>query len=191
MRRNTQRRRRRLRSGATLVETALVLSLLLLFLFGIFEYSRFLLVNQMLANAARDGARYASTNVDKGSNFVTVDDVSGKDCIRDYVLLECKGADKWVENFTVEAFPCDSSDVSGAYANPPQLKPKTGWPTTVPWNEASFTDRLAVRITCTYRPVLPVVWLPQGGQSGFVVGFYGSNSNAVPLTIVAATGSEG
>ncbi len=190
MRSITHRRRRRLRSGATLVETALVLSILLLFLFGIFEYSRYLLVNQMLANAARDGARYASTNVDKSNTFLTTDE-AGKTCIRDYVIQECKGADKWVEGFTVDAFPCDNSDVNGSYANPPQLKPKTGWPTTVAWNEASFTDRLAVRITCTYRPVLPVVWLPQAGNGGFVVGFYGSNSSAVPLTITAATGSEG
>jgi Flp pilus assembly protein TadG len=186
MRRITHRRRR-LRSGATLVETALVLSLLLLFLFGIFEYSRYLLVNQMLANAARDGARYASTNVDKSNTFLTTDE-AGKTCIRDYVISECKGADKWVENFQVSVWPCDSSSTAGIYADPPLVTPKPGW---TQWNDASFTDRLAVRITCTYRPVLPVVWLPQAGNGGFVVGFYGSNSSAVPLTITAATGSEG
>jgi Flp pilus assembly protein TadG len=190
MRRMTRRRRRRLRSGATLVETALVLSVLLLFLFAIFEYGRYLLVNQMLANAARDGARYAATNVDKSSAFVTTAE-SGRISIKDYVIQECKGADKWVDAFTVDVFPCDDSDTTGAYANPPQIKPKSGWPSTVQWNNASFTDRLAVRITCVYRPVLPVVWVPQAGQSGFKIGFYGSNSNAVPLTIVAATGSEG
>lgn len=187
MRRTTPRRRRRLRSGATLVETALVLSILLLFLFGIFEYSRYLLVNQLLANAARDGARYAATNVDKSNSFLTVDE-AGKECIRDYVVQECKGADRWVEGFQVAVWPCDSSDTVGIYANPPRIVPKPGW---TQWNDASFTDRLAVQITCTYRPVLPVVWLPQAGNGGFVVGFYGSNSNAVPLTITAATGSEG
>jgi len=180
-------RRRRLRSGATLVETALVLSLLVLFLFGIFEYSRYLLVSQMLANAARDGARYAATNMDKSSTFVTVDE-NGKDCIQDYVIQECKGADKWVDNFAVTAFPCDSSDTTGAYANPPVIKPKASYSS---WNEASFTDRLAVKITATYRPVLPVVWIPQAGTSGFKVGFYGSNSNAVPLSFTAATTPEG
>ena len=186
MRRLTSRRRRRLRGGATLVETALVLSLLLLFLFGIFEYARYLLVTQMLSNAARDGARYAASNVDKSNNFLTVDE-GGRECIRDYVVQECRGADKWVENFQVTAFPCDSSDTSGSYANPPQIKPKTSYSS---WNEASFTDRLAVRITATYRPVLPVVWLPNAGTNGFVVGFYGSGGT-VPLTITAATGSEG
>ncbi len=187
MRRMTARRRRRLRSGATLVETAMVLSLLMLFLFGIFEYSRYLLVSQMLANAARDGARYAATNMDKSGTFVTVDE-AGRECIQDYVIQECKGADKWVDAFTVTAFPCDSSDVNGAYANPPVIKPKASYSS---WNEASFTDRLAVRITGTYRPVLPVVWIPQAGTSGFKVGFYGSSSNAVPLTFTAATTPEG
>jgi hypothetical protein len=174
------------------VETALVLSLLLLFLFGIFEYSRFLLVNQMLSNAARDGARYAATNVDKANNFVTVaDPTSGAMSITNYVIQECRGANNWVENFQVAVFPCDSSDTVGAYANPPQIVPDPAWPATRSWNQAAFTDRLGLRITCNYRPVLPVVWLPQAGQSGFVVGFYGTNSNLVPLSITAATGSEG
>jgi len=183
MRRLTSCRRRRLRGGATLVETALVLSLLMLFLFGIFEYARYLLVTQMLSNAARDGARYAATNVDKSSTFLTVDE-SGRECIRDYVIQECHGADKWVENFTVAAWPCDSSDTVGIYANPPVITPKPGW--TV-WNEASFTDRLAVRITATYRPVLPVVWLPTGG---FKVSLFGGG-NTVDIKIVATSGSEG
>lgn len=185
MRRMTARRRPR--SGATLVETALVLSLLLLFLFGIFEYARYLLVNQLLSNAARDGARYAACNVDKQSNFVTVDDPTGVMNITSYVKQECHGADKWVESFAVSVFPCDNSATTGSYANPPVIKAKASYNS---WNEASFTDRLGVQITCTYRPVLPVVWLPQAGQSGFVVGFYGG-SNTVNLTITAATGSEG
>jgi cell division protein FtsB len=185
MRKTTPRRRRRLRSGATLVETALVLSLLLLFLFGIFEYARYLLVHQLLANAARDGVRYAATNVDKSGTFVTVDE-SGRDCIKDYILQECHGADKWVEGFAVSVYPCDSSATSGIYANPPVIKPKAGY---TAWNEASFTDRLAVQIDATYRPVLPAVWLPNTGSSGFVVSFYGSGT--VPVKIIAASGSEG
>lgn len=177
---------RRPRSGATLVETALVLSLLLLFLFGIFEYARYLLVNQLLANAARDGARYAAANVDKSNAFVNTAE-GGNMSITDYVKHECHGADKWVESFAVSVFPCDNSATNGSYANPPVIKPKASYNS---WNEASFTDRIGVRITCTYRPVLPIVWLPQAGKSGFVVGFYGG-SNTVALTLTAATGSEG
>lgn len=189
MRRSTPRRRRRLRSGATLVETALVLSLLLLFLFGIFEYARYLLVHQMLANAARDGVRYAATNVDKSSAFVTTAE-GGRASITDYVRQEAKGADKWVENFAVSVFPCDNSDTTGIYADPPVIKPKAGY---TAWNEASFTDRLGVRIDAKYRPVLPAVWLPNGGQNGWVVPFYsGANGDGtVTIQITAASGSEG
>ena len=182
--------RRRLRSGATLVETTLVLSLLLLFLFGVFEYSRYLLVQQLLSNAARDGVRYAAVNVDKSSTFVTTAE-GGRISITDYVTQQTNGANNWVEGFTVSVFPCDSSDTTGAYANPPVIKPKSSYNS---WNEATFTDRLGVRIDCKYRPVLPVVWLPSpGAGSGWVIPFYsGANSDGtVTMQVTAASGSEG
>lgn len=50
------------RRGSTLVEAALVLPVLLLFLFGIFEYGRYLMTLQLVNNAARDACRYAVTN---------------------------------------------------------------------------------------------------------------------------------
>jgi Flp pilus assembly protein TadG len=58
------RRRRRCvnRRGAAIVETALVLPLMLLFLFGIMEYGRYFLCVQVVTNAAREGCRYAVTH---------------------------------------------------------------------------------------------------------------------------------
>ena len=47
------------RWGATAVETALVMIPLIMFVFGVFEYGRFLMVRQMVDNAAREGARQA------------------------------------------------------------------------------------------------------------------------------------
>jgi Flp pilus assembly protein TadG len=183
--RRTAACRRRTR-GTTLVETALVLSLLCLFLFGIFEYGRYLLVTQMLANAARDGVRYAATNVDKSNNFVTVDE-GGRTNITDYVKQECRGVDKMVSDFQVKVYPCDNTTL---YANPPVIQPKASY---TAWNSASFTERLAVEITAKYKPVLPVVWLPGSGGSGFKVSFYNydSGGNTVHLKIAAASGSEG
>jgi len=51
------------RRGAVAVETAMVLPIVLLFLFGIFEYGRYFLTMQLLNNAAREGARYAITHL--------------------------------------------------------------------------------------------------------------------------------
>ncbi len=47
------------RRAAATVETALVLPIVLLFMFGIFEYGRYFMTMQLLNNAAREGARYA------------------------------------------------------------------------------------------------------------------------------------
>jgi len=49
------------RSAATAVETAFVLMLMLLFIFGIIEYCRYLLAVQLATNAARTGLRLALT----------------------------------------------------------------------------------------------------------------------------------
>ena len=49
------------RSGVQLVEAALVMSICLLFIIGILEYGRLMMTKQILDNAAREGARRAST----------------------------------------------------------------------------------------------------------------------------------
>jgi Flp pilus assembly protein TadG len=54
-RRACQRRRR----GVSAVEAALVLPVVIIFLFGILEYGRYLMMLQVLTNAAREGAHYA------------------------------------------------------------------------------------------------------------------------------------
>jgi len=56
----TLRRNRRL--GAAAVETALVILPLIMFLTGVFEYGRLLMVWNVLNNAAREGCRYAVVN---------------------------------------------------------------------------------------------------------------------------------
>ena len=65
-------RRNRLRRGAAIVESTLVLSVFLMLLFGMFEYCRFLLVLHVTNNAARDGVRYAAVNVTKPATDVTL-----------------------------------------------------------------------------------------------------------------------
>ena len=50
------------RRGAVAVEAALVLPMVVIFLFGILEYGRYVMTLQMMTNAAREGAHYALTH---------------------------------------------------------------------------------------------------------------------------------
>jgi Flp pilus assembly protein TadG len=50
------------RRGATIVETALVMIPLTMFIFGIFEYGSLLMNMNLVNNASREGCRYALVN---------------------------------------------------------------------------------------------------------------------------------
>ena len=50
------------RWGAAAVETALVMLPMTMFLFGVFEYGRLLMVWNLVNNSAREGCRYALVN---------------------------------------------------------------------------------------------------------------------------------
>jgi Flp pilus assembly protein TadG len=58
------------RRGAAAVETALVILPVVMFLCGVFEYGRLLMVWNVLNNAAREGCRYALVN-NTASTIVT------------------------------------------------------------------------------------------------------------------------
>jgi Flp pilus assembly protein TadG len=47
-----------------MVETAIVLTTFFTLIFGFFEYSRFMMLRQLMQNAAREGARQAVVNED-------------------------------------------------------------------------------------------------------------------------------
>ena len=64
------------RRGQTLVEAALVLPILLLFFFGIFEFGRILMVKQVISNAAREAARAAAINLDDTGAISSAQNVS-------------------------------------------------------------------------------------------------------------------
>ena len=58
----TRSRRKAERRGGAVVESAIVLPLMFLFLLGIMEYGRYILCLQVVTNAAREGCRYAVTH---------------------------------------------------------------------------------------------------------------------------------
>ena len=164
--------RRPRRRGVTVVESAAVMSVFLLLLFGMFEYCRFLLVLHVTNNAAREGARYAVVNVDKPTDFDYVDftDGSGRrfDNIQKYTTARMGGIHtRNIEGFRVA---CYAIDPTGLNQIPPVVRPKAK-PTAsagtypdpfdnvdsnrVPWNAAVFTEKIAVTVDGTYRPILP------------------------------------
>lgn len=158
----------RRRGGATTVETAVTISVFLLFLFGLFEYCRFIFFMQVSTNAARDAARYAVVNMDKPLNFDYVNTVHGGVTflsIKNYTDYRLSTNDKMLENYTVEIFPCDNAQLAlstpvvarkpVAAAPGAPTNPTSPYTSHLAWNVASFGERIAVRITGTYRPVLP------------------------------------
>jgi Flp pilus assembly protein TadG len=147
------------RRGMTLVETALVLTIFLMLLFGIFEYCRFIMVMHVTNNAARDGARYAAVNVNCSSDALA----STQAAIVQYTKDRMAGIGNTVSNVQVAVYPCDSA---GLLSTPPVVRSKSttgsapypdpfGSSPYTPWNDASFTERIAVTIKATYRPILP------------------------------------
>ena len=164
------RRRAARRRGMTIVESALVLSIFLMLLFGLFEYCRFLLVMHITDNAARDGARYAVINGNRPTTFNTTDytDASGTvyPSVTKYATQKMGGVDRQLSNFQVAVYPVDPT---GLTLTPPVVRSKTlssASPLVYPdpfvpdantpaWNANAFPDRLAVQIRGDYKPVTP------------------------------------
>ncbi|MBN9122466.1 MAG: pilus assembly protein [Planctomycetes bacterium] len=195
---STRFRRPRRRRGMTIVESALVLSVFLLLLFGMFEYCRFLLVLHVSNNAAREGARYAVVNLDKPSDFDYNDYVDANGTrytnIQDYTKARLSGVKNTLETpaaYTSQGpsaiVACYAVDPSGLAQTPPLVQPKKkaavvpdpfikNDPNRVPWNSAVFTEKIAVTVYGVYRPVLPTfLFMPQ----------------TIDVKVTALMGSEG
>jgi Flp pilus assembly protein TadG len=123
---------RQTRRAATIVETAFILAIALLMLFGLFEYCRFVYLNQIMNNAARDGARFAVVHTGDGTTLAQVEaDVTS--CMA--------GLDQTVDNFTISV---------------QNVTPSTGQPVAgTTWNDAPFGGAIKVTVSCNYHPMMP------------------------------------
>src|SRR5829696_8647198 len=100
------------RRGATVVEAAFVLPIMLLLLFGIFEYCRFVFLLQVCENAAREGARFAVART--GDGETTTSDVQA------YVTDRMSGRQNDLAGYTVtvqNVDPATGNAVSGSNWN--------------------------------------------------------------------------
>jgi Flp pilus assembly protein TadG len=151
----------------TLVESLLVMGVFLLLLFGIFEYCRFLLVLHVTNNAARDGARYAAVRVNTDASQVA----TVQQQIIDYTTNRMGHVQKNINGYQVAVYAVDQA---GLELTPPVVRPKTtstgspkvypnpfvtNDPNAVPWCNVAFTERVAVTIKGTYKPLLPTFLL--------------------------------
>jgi Flp pilus assembly protein TadG len=129
----------------SVVEVALVITVCFMFLFGILEYGRFLMTQQVLDNAAREGARYAVVNTDSAT---TAD-------VQSAVYQKMAGQDAQLANFNsatnIQVFKADPATLNPLDANNNVV---ANW-TSAPFTNAQFGQGIAVRITGTYTPLLP------------------------------------
>jgi Flp pilus assembly protein TadG len=114
------------RSAAALVEAAIVMNIFLLFIFGIMEFGHYVMVRQLMDDAARDGARMAST----GTTTVTTAQIQA--------LVTQELVNSGPASINIQVF---------------QANPQTG-ANIGPWTSAGIGDAVAVEITGKYQPML-------------------------------------
>ena len=83
------------RWGAVLVETSVIIGLVAMLVFGVFEYARFLMDWNLLNNAAREGCRYALAN-----NTSTTITTSVTSIVNAYMAGETKDFSNWTVTVT-------------------------------------------------------------------------------------------
>lgn len=124
--------RRRSRRAAALVEFAFIAVVLVLILFGILEYGRFLFMMQVATNAAREGARYAVVHTGDGTT---------KQQVIDEVTNRMAGRKKELEGFDVKVL---------------NVNPDTGVEVAnSSWDQTTFGNSIEIQITGVYHPMLP------------------------------------
>lgn len=131
------------RSGAAIVETAMVLPVVLMMLFGIFEYGRFVFVYTTATNAVRDGCRYAVAHT--GSTTTTLS------TIQTVVDNKMAGLKSQMAGYAVTCYFADPAKLA---LTPPVVAQHPVYTGTNDWQKASYGDKIAVVMTGTYRPTM-------------------------------------
>jgi Flp pilus assembly protein TadG len=135
MQRRSRIRKQTRRRGAALVEAALVLPIVLMFVFGILEYGRYVMMLQILTNAAREGARYAMIHPQP----VTVGGTTYGNATSDVTTIINKAlAGQSLQGQTVSIYASDS--LGNNIGN---------------WSDAETGESVCVSITGTYKAIIP------------------------------------
>jgi len=123
------------RRGAVLVETGVIIGLVAMLVFGVFEYARLMMDWNLLNNAAREGCRYALAN-----NTSTTISTSVQSIVNTYMAGETKD----FSNFQVT--------VSGIHLGVPTLLV----------NSLQPGDAITVTVSGTYKfmNIVPFIHMP-------------------------------
>jgi Flp pilus assembly protein TadG len=124
------------RPGATVVETAVVLSVALLLTFAIYEYGRYFMLSQLVNNAAREGARQAVANTNSQNTAMI------QNTVMQYLANQ---------NFSDGTDALAASDVIVQQVNPATLQP-TSDPN---WYDAPFGSAIMVQVNAKFNPIFP------------------------------------
>ena len=125
------------KKGQAIVEFAIVFPLLLIVLFGVFEFSRIMFAFSTAVSASREAARYGAAIQDTGGGIPQYEDCTG---IRDAAKRLGRYAGIEDANITIQY-----SNDGGIYSN-----------VCPPTQEVGATDTISVTIDTTITPVTPV-----------------------------------
>lgn len=129
------RKRPSRRRGAAVVEAAVVLPVILLFLFGVIEYGRCLMTLHLAQNAAREGCEYAA----KHTSPITIEGVTEGNAtsdVSDVVLSRLVG--QCLRDQTVNVYLSDSKGTNLGT-----------------WTAANAGQYICVEVTGVYQFTLP------------------------------------
>jgi Flp pilus assembly protein TadG len=115
------------RSGATLVETAIVLNICLVFILGLFDFSRVIMVRQLVTNAAREGCRYAVVNTSTATTSQ----------VQSFVTSYLCGQN--ISSLTISVYEADPTTGANLGA----------------WTNAGLSNSVGVQVTGKIKPITP------------------------------------
>jgi Flp pilus assembly protein TadG len=147
---------RPLRPAATIVESAFVIGIFLLFLFGLIEYGRLLMTKQIMENAAREGARWAVVHTYDGTTAQVQDQVDA------YLSVARQQMTGYVKTTNISVYAADSSgNIIAGKA----------------WTDCKFGENIAVSVTGNYHAFLPNLLLMKSDIGVSAKSVMGSEAN--------------
>lgn len=142
--------------GQSLVEFALVLPIFLLILLGLIDAGRYVYMNSVLSQAAREGARVAAVEASwLGSAATGCNAANGPVCPANVTALKADVAA--AANRMVAPFGSISSANVYISCDPQGSAPSGNWTGATCASNATSVDAVSVRVLLTFTPITPIV----------------------------------